>query len=479
LYDGCSKTVLECVMGVMQLKTENKMTVKAVDSWLKWTASLLPHGHRLPTTHHKVRHILKDLGLSYIKIHACRYDCVLFWGKDLEDLEACPVCFTERYKLTPAGNQKAVKILRYFPLIDRLERLFMCAFTAEAMRWWGERNLVDEDTLTHPADGEAWQHMVREFDHFAADVRNVWLGLSSDGFNPFGNMSLQYSIWPVILVPYNLPPWMCMKKEYNMLTLLIPGPGYPGKCLDVYLRPLIEELKYLSERGHPTYDRFKNEMFQMHAMLVGTISDFPARGMLSGNVTRGYRACSECMTVDCCSPHCSKIVQMRHRCWLPYDHPFRQDEAAFDGTVETGVPPRRWTGDEILEVLNEYDFGQLSNHPEIVSSIPDKPERYKFWTHKSIFWELSYWPKLPIRHYLDVMHIEKNVCESVVGTVLNWEGKTKDIPKARIDLKAMGLRKHLWLRDGKRKMPQAPYTVKPNQKHEIFGWMSNVRYRYD
>ena len=74
------------------------------------------------------------------------------------------------------------------------------------------------------------------------------------------------------------------------------------------------------------------------------------------------------------------------------------------------------------------------------------------------------------------MHIEKNVCESVVGTVLNLEGKTKDIPKARIDLKAMGLRKHLWLRDGKRKMPQAPYTVKPKHKHEIFRWLSNVRY---
>ena len=40
-----------------------------------------------------------------------------------------------------------------------------------------------------------------------------------------------------------------------------------------------------------------------------------------------------------------------------------------------------------------------------------------------------------IRHYLDVMHIEKNVCDSVVGIVLNLEGKTKDGPKAHIDKK--------------------------------------------
>ena len=58
-----------------------------------------------------------------------------------------------------------------------------------------------------------------------------------------------------------------------------------------------------------------------------------------------------------------------------------------------------------------------------------------------------------IRHFLDVMHIEKNVCDSVVGTVLNLEGKTKDGPKARVDLKKMGIRKHLWLKEGKKKMP--------------------------
>lgn len=481
LYNGCNQTVLEAVMGVMKLKVENKMSVKATDETLEYSASLLPPGHRLPTNHRKVRHILKDLGLTYIKIHACIYDCVLFWGKDhegnnLEKLDACPVCHTDRYKLTPAGNRKAVKILRYFPLISRLERLYMSLQTAKAMRWHAERDLPDDDTLIHPADGEAWKHIVGEFPHFASEVRNVWLGLSSDGFNPFGNMSLQYSIWPVILVPYNLPPWMCMKKEYNMLTLLIPGPGYPGKCLDVYLRPLIEELKLLDSVGHLTYDKYKNEMFQMHAMVVGTISDFPGRGMLSGNVVRGYRVCPECLTVECSSAHCRKIVQMRHRCWLGVDHPWRADVGAFDGTVEDDVQPRRWTGDEILEVLNEYDFGPLSNHPAIVAAIPERPDRYKFWTHKSIFWELPYWSKLLIRHYLDVMHIEKNVCESVVGTVLNWEGKTKDVPKARIDLESMGLRKHLWLREGKKKMPQAPYTVKPEQKNEIFRWISNIRY---
>ena len=181
-----------------------------------------------------------------------------------------------------------------------------------------------------------------------------------------------------------------MKKEYNILTLLIPGPGYPGKCLDVYLRPLIEELKELWAVGHPTFDKYTGQMFQFRAMVIGTISDFPAYGMLSGSVVRGYKACPVCLSDQGSTPHCRKICRMGHHVFLPPDHPFRFDSRGFDGNEEHDDPPRRWTGREILAVLNQYDFGPLSNYPDIVAGIPSRPEEYKVWTHKSIFWELSY-----------------------------------------------------------------------------------------
>ena len=63
------------------------------------------------------------------------------------------------------------------------------------------------------------------------------------------------------------------------------------------------------------------------------------------------------------------------------------------------------------------------------------PEEYSSWTHRSIFFDLPYWTKLRIRHNLDVMHIEKNVCDSVVGTVLDLPYKTKDNTRVREDLK--------------------------------------------
>ena len=43
------------------------------------------------------------------------------------------------------------------------------------------------------------------------------------------------------------------------------------------------------------------------------------------------------------------------------------------------------------------------------------------------------------------MHVEKNVCDNNVGTLLNVEGKTKDTDKARLDLADMNIRKELHL----------------------------------
>ena len=50
-------------------------------------------------------------------------------------------------------------------------------------------------------------------------------------------------------------------------------------------------------------------------------------------------------------------------------------------------------------------------------------------------------------HSLDVMHITKNLCESLLGTLLNMPERTKDGPKARADLKSMGIRQELHAND--------------------------------
>ena len=48
-----------------------------------------------------------------------------------------------------------------------------------------------------------------------------------------------------------------------------------------------------------------------------------------------------------------------------------------------------------------------------------------------------------LRHNLDVMHIEKNVCDNIVNTLLGIQRKSKDNLKYRLDLQSLGIRTEL------------------------------------
>jgi hypothetical protein len=99
--------------------------------------------------------------------------------------------------------------------------------------------------LSHPRDGEARKKFDSSHLEFAREVRNVRLGLCTDGFSPFSMSGKQYSCWPVILTSYNLPFWMCIKDAVMFFTVIILGPKNPKHKIDVYLQPLIDELNKL------------------------------------------------------------------------------------------------------------------------------------------------------------------------------------------------------------------------------------------
>ncbi|GLT94155.1 hypothetical protein SLE2022_119110 [Rubroshorea leprosula] len=101
-------------------------------------------------------------------------------------------------------------------------------------------------------------------------------------FNPFKSMNVTYSTWPVILIPYNLPPWLCMKQPNLILSLLILGLKSPGNKIDIYMQQFIEELQQLWDTWIETFDASKGERFQLKAALLWTITDSPTRAMLSG-----------------------------------------------------------------------------------------------------------------------------------------------------------------------------------------------------
>ena len=110
------------------------------------------------------------------------------------------------------------------------------------------------------------------------------------------------------------------------LTVLIPGPNNPKGKIDVFMQPLIEELKSLWSVGVQTYDVAKKQNFNMRAALMWTINDFPAYSMMSSWSTAGKTACPHCME-DSDSFRlnlCRKQSWFdNHRKFLPLNHDYR------------------------------------------------------------------------------------------------------------------------------------------------------------
>ena len=372
---------------------------RALEGVLNLFSRFFPKGHCVPDTMEKVQRVVRDLGLDYVKIHAYEKDCVLFW-KENANLDTCPKCGKSRWKTTNDGahkdtadgdadttNKKRVprKILWYFPLTPRLQRLYMTESTSSQMRWHKEE-LVDDGKMRHPADSKAWKHVDNKYGWFAKEARNIRLGLASDGFNPFGMQNVTYTTWPVILIPYNLPPWLFEKQPYWIMSMLILGPKSTGMNIDVYLRPLIDELKDLWEKGIDTWDDKVKKNFKLHAILLWTINDFPAHAMLSGWSTKGKFACPYCHkdTDYLWLRFGKKHYYMGHRRFLPSDHPWHMNKMSFNNEVETREAPVPLSGQQVLDQYETFDqviFGKATSKKRK----RDEDKRWHNWRKKSIF----------------------------------------------------------------------------------------------
>lgn len=99
---------------------------------------MLPLNNVIPRSLYEVRKIFKTFDLGYQKIHACVNDCCLFRKKN-KNLERCPHCDSSRW-LMDARTQRIkqgvpAKVLRYFPIIPRLKRMFNTYEVAKNLMW--------------------------------------------------------------------------------------------------------------------------------------------------------------------------------------------------------------------------------------------------------------------------------------------------------------------------------------------------------
>ena len=124
------------------------------------------------------------------------------------------------------------------------------------MTWWQDERKVANDMIAHPADCSQWKDFDKNNKEFSEDPRNVRFALSTDGMNPFNERMSDHSTWPVILTMYNIPTWLCQKRKYLFLTVLVSGPKQLGIDMDVFLEPVMQEFEKLWKHGVLMYDVF-------------------------------------------------------------------------------------------------------------------------------------------------------------------------------------------------------------------------------
>jgi hypothetical protein len=142
-----------------------------------------------------------------------------------------------------------------------------------------------------------------------------------------------------------------------------------------------------------------------------TFSDSPAAHNLSGQSKEVGYGCPYCFreTDSQYLSESQKIVYMGRRRYILMKHPFQSMKDQFNGNSEKRHHAPHLTAHEVYEMVKDAHV-ILSKRKRTGKNT----EEDDMWKKQSIFWELPYWKDLDIHHSIDMMHVKKNVCESLL-----------------------------------------------------------------
>ncbi|GJW41453.1 zinc finger, PHD-type containing protein [Tanacetum coccineum] len=192
-----------------------------------------------------------------------------------------------------------------------------------------------------------------------------------------------------------------------------PGKKVPKKVLRYF--PIIPRLQRLYKSSHTAKE------MTWHA---------------TGKCTEpGYKACLTCNEDTPSVRVLGKTAYVGHRRFLKKPYKWRRS-LEFNGETENGDPPREFSRDAIMTQLARLPTRVKGKHPRFGGvKIKHNVLVELNWTKRSIFYELEYWSFHTLKHNLDVMHIEKNVLESILNTLL-MNDKSKDTANSKTNLKS-------------------------------------------
>ena len=116
------------------------------------------------------------------------------------------------------------------------------------------------------------------------------------------------------------------------LSLIIPGPEYPGKNLSVYMQPLVDDLHHSWHNGTWTYDRASKKNFLMKIWFHYSMHDLPGYALFCGWCTAGKWPCPVCrnqLEFLWLKSGRKYVAFDKHRQFLEGRHPYREDQKNF------------------------------------------------------------------------------------------------------------------------------------------------------
>ena len=124
LYPGCINfSRFTFVIKMLHVKSYYRITNSEFSTILKILLEAFPQFNTIPKSYDEAKKMLRELGLGYESIHVCPNNCVLF-RKENKKKDSCPVCGASRWK-DPERKKVPAKVLRHFPLVPRLQRMFV------------------------------------------------------------------------------------------------------------------------------------------------------------------------------------------------------------------------------------------------------------------------------------------------------------------------------------------------------------------
>jgi hypothetical protein len=195
-------------------------------------------------------------------------------------------------------------------------------------------------------------------------------------------------------------------------------------------------------------DEYRKGSFTLRAIIFVMINDYPALFTLSGQF-KGKVGCTVCIdgTTYVSLTTSKKIVYMRHIRFLLEGQRYhmRKMDKYYDnnGELHSTPPSGNNRGHRVFEIVWNINFVFGMKTKDGKTRKDAKPALGAIFKKKSIFFEyLPYWKELDVRHAIDGMHVQRNMFESIIGTLLDIKGKRKEGLNSRVDLVNLGIKRN-------------------------------------